>query len=154
MRRAKPGGWYDDFRYRLRFEGEVRHAYPSIHSSRTGKGKTGAIVYTLTVTVPEFDERRVIRVTLANTRRPWLRLLTADGPTNSPHRYADGHLCMWHPDDGPDLTWQPDDGLVALVQCARVHLFREAYWRRYGAWPGPEAPHGDGDDGKDEREAA
>jgi len=154
MRRAKPGGWYDDFRYRLRFEGEVRHAYPSIHSSRTGKGKTGAIVYTLTVTVPEFDDRRVIRITLANTRRPWLQLLKADGPTDSPHRYADGHLCMWHPDDGPDLTWQPDDGLLALVQYARVHLFREAYWRRYRVWPGAEAPHGDGDAGKGEREAA
>jgi hypothetical protein len=149
MRGAKPGGWYDDFRYRLRFEGEVRHAYPSIHSSRTGKGKTGAIVYTLTVTVPEFEQRRVIRIKLANRRRPRLLLLTANGPTASPHRYADGHLCMWYPRDPPELVWGPEDGLVALVQCARVHLFREAYWRRYRVWPGPEAPHGEG-----EKEAA
>jgi hypothetical protein len=125
-----------------------------MNSTRTGKGKTGAIVYTLTVTVPEFDDRRVIRITLANKRRPWLRLLTADGPTDSPHRYADGHLCMWYPKDPPEQVWEPDDGLLALVQCARVHLFREAYWRRYGTWPGPEAPHGDSDDGKEGREAA
>jgi len=144
MRRANAGGWYDDFRYRLHFEAEARRYYPSMYSTRTGKGKTGAIVYTLTITVPEFEQRRVITIKLANRRRPWLRLLTADGPTESPHRYADGHLCMWHPVDGPDLVWQPEDGLIALVQYARVHLFGEEYWRRYGRWPGPEAPHREG----------
>jgi hypothetical protein len=67
--------------------------------------------------------------------------VTADGPTRSPHRYADGHLCMWYPDDGPELVWQPEEGLLALIQYVRLHLFREAYWRRYHLWPGPEAPH-------------
>lgn len=103
MRRAKPGGWYDDFRYRLQFEGRAFQVFPSMRSSRTGKGKNGAIVYTLHVAVPEFNERRLIKITLTNRRRPRLTMLIADGPTASPHRYSDGHLCMWHPDDGPDL---------------------------------------------------
>jgi hypothetical protein len=151
MRRAKPGGWYDDFRYRLQFEREAHKAFPSIRGSRTGRGrKTGAIVYTLTVGVPEFDERRVIKITLGNRTWPTVRLVTADGPPRSPHRYADGHLCMWYPGDGPDGTWQPEEGLLGLIQYARVHLFREAYWRRYDQWPGPEAPHGE----DEEKEAA
>jgi len=143
MRRAKPGGWFDDFRYRLRFEGEAHKAFPSLRVSRTGKGRTGAIVYTLQVTVPEFTERRLIRITLWNRSRPTVRSVTADGPTASPHRYSGGRLCMWYPGDGPELTWQPDEGLHALIQYARVHLFQEAYWRRYGEWPGREAPHGE-----------
>jgi hypothetical protein len=143
MRRANPGGWYDDFRYRIRFEGEARKAFSSMRTSRTGKGiKTGVVVYTLHVTVPEFNEQRLIKIALRNWTRPSVRSVTADGPTDSPHRYSNGSLCMWYPSDGPDLMWQPEEGLLGLIQYARVHLFREAYWRRYGDWPGPEAPHG------------
>lgn len=142
MRRAKPGGWYDDFRYRIRFERAARTAFPSMAVSRTGKGrKAGSVVYTLQVPVPEFNERRFIRVSLWNGRRPTVHSLTADGPTDSPHRYSDGTLCMWYPRDGPDQRWVADDGLLRLIRCAQVHLFKEAYWRRYGEWPGPEAPH-------------
>jgi hypothetical protein len=143
MRRAKPGGWYDDFRYRLHFEGAARTAFPSIRVSRTGKGKkTGSIVYTLHVPVPEFNERRLVRIALWNYRRPTVRSLTADGPTASPHRYGDGTLCMWYPKDGPELRWVSEDRLLRLIRCAQVHLFKEAFWRRYGEWPGREAPHG------------
>lgn len=144
MRRAKPGGWFDDFRYRIHFEGEARKAFPSMQMSRTGKGKkTGVVVYTLHIAVPEFGERRLIKITLGNRTRPTVRSITVDGPTDSPHRYDDGHLCMWYPGDGPELTWQPEEGLRRLIQYAEVHLFREAFWRRYGEWPGPEAPHGE-----------
>jgi hypothetical protein len=143
MRRAKPGGWYDDFRYRLHFEGAARTMFPSIRVTRTGKGKkTGSIVYTLHVPVPEFNERRLIRITLWNDKRPTVRSLSADGPTTSPHRYGDGTLCMWYPKDGPERRWVAEDGLLRLIRCAQVHLFKEAFWRRYGEWPGPEAPHG------------
>jgi hypothetical protein len=146
MRRAKPGGWYDDFRYRIHFEGEARRAFPSMRVSRTGKGiKTGVVVYTLHVTVPEFDDRRLIKITLRNWRQPSVESVTADGPPDSPHRYRSGHLCMWYPGDGPDLTWQPEEGLLGLIRYAEVHLFREAFWRRYGEWPGPEAPHAEGE---------
>jgi hypothetical protein len=144
MRRAKPGGWYDNFQYRLRFERAAKKAFPSISTSRTGKGKkSGAIIYTLHVMVPEVNELRLITIKLRNWSRPCVQSVTADGPTKSPHRYSDGHLCMWHPSDGPELMWQPEEGLVGVIQYARVHLFREEYWRRYGTWPGPEAPHGE-----------
>jgi hypothetical protein len=142
MRRAKPGGWYDDFRYRLRFERAARTAFPSMSVSRTGKGrKTGSVVYTLHVPVPEFNERRLVSIALWNDRCATVQSVTADGPTESPHRYSDEALCMWYPKDGADQRWMADDGLLRLIRCAQVHLFKEAYWRRYGEWPGPEAPH-------------
>lgn len=145
MRRANPGGWYDDFPYRIHFERGAGAAFPSLSVSRTGKGsKAGAIVYALRVTVPEFDQRR-IKIMLMNWTRPCVKSVTADGPTASPHRYHDGRLCMEYPGDGPDRTWQPDEGLLALIRYAQVHLFKEAFWRRYGEWPGPEAPHAVGE---------
>jgi hypothetical protein len=145
MRRAKPGGWFDDFRYRIQFEGSACKAFPSLRTSRTGKGiKSGVIIYTLTVPVPEF-EPRTIKITLTNWKRPFVQSVTADGPTDSPHRYSDGRLCMEFPDDPGDRKWQPDEGLLGLVRYAQVHLFKEAYWRRYGEWLGEEAPHGEGE---------
>lgn len=42
----------------------------------------------------------------------------------------------------------PDDGLLALIDHARVHLFKEAYWRETGFWPGPEAAHDLSEDGE------
>ena len=146
MRRAKSGGWYDDFRYRIHFEGEARRTFPSLRVSRTGKGiKSGAVVYTLHATVPEFEQRRRIKITLMNWTRPSVKSVTADGPTSSPHRYGDHALCMWHPGDGPDLRWQPEEGLLRLIRYAQVHLFKEEFWRSYGEWPGPEAPHAEGE---------
>lgn len=142
MRRAKPAGWYEDFRYRLRFEAPAHRAYPSLRSIRTGNGTSAEIVYTLTVTVPEYLTRRAITIRIADLTRPFLAAVTVDGPTTSPHRYRDGQLCMWHPDDGPELVWQPEEGLLGLIQYVCVHLFRESYWREYAYWPGPEAPHG------------
>ena len=141
MRAASPNGWHDDFRYRLRFEASARGAYPSLHSTRTGHASAAEIVYTLTVAVPEYREHRLVRARFANFTRPYLVAVTVDGPTESKHRYEDGSLCMWWPDDGPDLQWQPEEGLLRLIQYVRVHLFREAYWRDYDYWPGPEAPH-------------
>jgi hypothetical protein len=61
MRRARPGGWYDDFRYGLQFEGPAFRVFPSMRVTRTGKSRTRTIIYTLRVIVPEFDERRLIK---------------------------------------------------------------------------------------------
>lgn len=46
----------------------------------------------------------------------------------------------------PEECWTPDEGLLGLIQYARIHLFREEYWRETGGlkggiWAGPEAPH-------------
>lgn len=142
MRGDSTQPWYTDIRARLRFERGIREAFPAITVSSTGRGMKAKIAYTVTVDVPEYPRRRVT-VMLPNRSTPSVATVTADGPTESPHRYSKYELCIWHPDAQPDERWMPEDGLLSLIDHARVHLFKEAYWRETGRWPGPEAPHED-----------
>ena len=68
-----------------------------------------------------------------------------DGPTESPHRYQDGTLCMWYPQDPKERRWTFSDGLLHLIGLIQVHLIREHLWRETGDWPGDEAPHPTGE---------
>lgn len=140
--------WYTDIRARIRFERGVRQAYPAVNINATGRVTNARIIYTLTVDVPEYPARRVT-ITLPNWSTPSFPAVTVDGPVESPHRYRDRALCIWHPDAPAEERWMPEDGLLALIDHTRVHLFKEAYWRETGLWPGPEAPH---DDVKEEGE--
>lgn len=60
------------------------------------------------------------------------------------HRNQDdqGALCLQHPGDDSALLWQWPDGLLPLITRVRFHLLCEESYRRTGAWPGPELPHG------------
>lgn len=140
MRSASNQPWYADIKARLRFERHVRDAFPSINVNSTGRGMKAQVRYALTVDVPEYPPRRVM-IAVPNWSTPIIATVTADGPTESPHRYGPHELCIWHPNAPPAERWLPEDGLLALIDHARVHLFKEAYWRETGRWPGPEAPH-------------
>jgi hypothetical protein len=48
---------------------------------------------------------------------------------------------MWYPDDPKENRWVFEDGLLALLGHISAHLFREAWWRETGKWPGPESGH-------------
>ena len=72
---------------------------------------------------------------------PSFAKITADGPTESPHRYSTHQLCIWHPDDPNENRWMFEDGLLILLGLIAAHLFREAWWRETGEWLGPEADH-------------
>ncbi len=55
---------------------------------------------------------------------------------------------MWYPKDPPELRWLPEHRLVGLIEVARRHLFREAWWRQTGGeeggeWLGPEIHPGE-----------
>jgi len=147
VRRRKAQPWYYDFRRKLRFEAEARTYVDDLVVRRSGKGRKAVIIYTAAVTIPGFERRKIV-IRLLNSIEPRLIGITADGPTESPHRYEPGgDLCMWRPDAADDGRWTSDEGLWALIQYARVHLFREAYWRATGAveagvWAGDEAAHG------------
>lgn len=65
----------------------------------------------------------------------------ADGPEDSPHRFEDGGLCMWYAPDPREQRWVFRDGLHALLAHIAAHLFKEAWWREYDQWLGPEVPH-------------
>ncbi len=137
---SQPRTWYSDVARRLRFEREARAAYPSLQGARVGKGPRSRVIYRLALALPDFDARTV-EISLWNTTEPRLRRVTPDGPADSPHRFGDRALCLWHPDADPSLRWHPDEQLLPLIQIIRVHLWQEAYWRLTGEWPGPEVPH-------------
>lgn len=72
-------------------------------------------------------------------------IVFVDGPTESPHRYPDGSLCMWYPIDPPERRWTHNDGAGALVANIAAHLVKEEWYRRTGEWKGEEVGHGDPD---------
>ena len=60
--------------------------------------------------MPYYESRRV--EILFTKRAPTLTTITVDGPTDSPHRYKDNQLCIWHPNDPEDNRWVLGDGLL------------------------------------------
>lgn len=52
-------------------------------------------------------------------------------------------LCLQYPRDDNALRWIPEDGLEPLITAVHRHLMYEEAWRRNGAWPAEDAPHGD-----------
>ena len=98
--------------------------------------------YALDIQVPFYEEVRHVTIDFP-TRSAVVPTIRADGPTESPHRYPDGAICIWYPWDPSAERWVVTDGLLHLIRLVEVHLFREAWWREHHEWLGPEAPHGD-----------
>ncbi len=136
--RRRSGPWYGEFRERLAFEHGTRAVFPSLKTS-FGRG-AGGYSHGVEVHVPGFGLRR-LRIVFDRGHVQIPRIF-ADGPTESKHRFQDGSLCMWYPNDPPDRRWVREDGLLELIGHAIQHLFREDWWRETGHWLGPEAPHG------------
>ena len=125
--------WRKDVSAVLRMQAGLKARYPGIEKRKSHESLT----YVLDLEVPCYATRRVTIVFGARHTAAGVRVF-ADGPTRSRHRYEDGSLCMWHPDDPLELKWAPDRGLADLIEMTRRHLFREAYWRETGTWLGPE----------------
>ena len=136
--KGSAGGWWGIQRVRLLFERGLLVQYP-----RSGRAiRSGFCEYEIILPVPFYEDRR-LKVEVYGRDEPRNVRVYADGPTASPHRYPGGALCMWYPADSREQRWEPRDGLVALIDLAVLHLFREAWWRETGRWPGAEAAHGD-----------
>ena len=131
---ANRGPKYRNFVARQKLELGVRHQFPELRSTRIRRGYE----YRVTVPVPHYEARGIRIRFNGNSEVP---SVFADGPEESPHRYPDGSLCMWYPEDPIDHTWVFDDGLLHLIGLAMAHLFREAWWRETGEWVGEEVSH-------------
>jgi len=132
---------------RLRFERGAA-AYRDFTRRPIGSRKNARIAYGCTVEVEGYEPRRIELCFSRTTRRPTGPDIYADGPEDSPHRFGPQGkdprraLCVWYPDDPAERKWVPQDGLLSLIEMVRIHLFKEAYYREKGDWPGEEAPHG------------
>ena len=131
-------GWPDRLVDRLHFERGARSAYTALHGEAAGHAVDGGFRYSAIVEIPFYEARRV---TIIFHKRSLSPLVFADGPSESPHRFDNGALCMWHPDDSSSMRWRFKNGLLDLLDAIRAHLFREAWWREHGEWLGPEVPH-------------
>ena len=129
------GPWYADYVARLNFERGVKCQFPNLLAANVRRGYE----YRVTVPVRHYEARR-IRILFRG--RSHVPCVFANGPQESPHRYSDGSLCMWYPNDPMERRWVFDDGLLSLIGLAMVHLFREAWWRETGKWAGEEVAHG------------
>lgn len=135
MRSRYHGPWFGNDTERLRFELTARSRRLPFRRRRTAEG----VEYKAPVVLGDFEDRTaMIRF---RTNAPTFVRVEVDGPSESPHRYPDGHLCMWHPDDPDDCRWVFSDGLGALLDHVALHLYREAHWRATDEWLGPESPH-------------
>lgn len=140
MSPPRPTPYLGPPRHRLRWFGQLQAAgtRPRVVRSRKTCRNTWAVSAFLNVP----GAGAALRVLLCF---PWdapeaVRVY-AEGPTDSPHRYADQSLCMWYPYDPPDRRWIRQDGPVVLVGHVIAHLAREQWWRRTGEWVGEQAPH-------------
>jgi len=133
------GPWYGEDSSRLIFEQEASCHFPDLSSVTITSSHDAGRRYRLTVNVPHYDARRV--QILFRKDSPELPRVTVDGPADSKHRFSSGDLCMWYHGDTAGNRWVLEDGLVALLGHIVAHLFREAWYRETGEWPGPEADH-------------
>ena len=131
--------WFDELASLYAFERDARRELGSLRRSDASRPRR--LVYQFALEVPAYDERREVRIEFPATHAV-LPSVFVDGPDDSPHRYEDGSLCMYHPSDPPERRWIPNEGLAALIDCIRTHLFQEAEARAGRGWPGDEAPHG------------
>jgi hypothetical protein len=131
-----PPPWWARQAARVIFESGLLTAYPTIRRIVGPEGPQ----YRGRLDVPHY-EARTATVHVTGYDRIVGASVLVDGPTQSPHRYRGGYLCMWEEEDPPAMCWLPSDGLVALLDHVRLHLFREAWWRETGRWSGPQAPH-------------
>lgn len=146
--KRKPSSpWFHNERRRLRLEGPVRRAYPEfVRNRREGDSilaKTpslSGLIYSGTLAVPDYPDRQV-EILFPRGFTPERVEVRVDGPTESPHRYPDGTLCIWYPRDPAKRRWTERRGLVELIDLTAIHLFKEAWWRETDEWIGEEAPH-------------
>jgi hypothetical protein len=55
------------------------------------------------------------------------------------HRYSDGSLCLYYPNDG---DWFHNMAIAqAIAPWAAEWLYYYEYWLQFGEWLGKEAPH-------------
>lgn len=112
-------------------------AYPDFTMGQIGR----ALVFRGEVELDSLSKTRRLVVIVHGPPSRVRPIVMADGPTRSRHRFywaRPSSLCLYYGPDHEDLKWTLNDGLVTLIDLARVHLIKEAWWRVTGEWDGYE----------------
>lgn len=120
---------------------------PEYHHFARGRIIGKALLFTGVVDVADAGQRTVTVIFPGRPSRV-RPIVMADGPERSRHRfhrYRISDLCIYFSGDGEALRWTLSDGMTGLLDLARVHLLKEAWWRTEQRWPSPEV-HRDPDD--------
>jgi hypothetical protein len=123
----------------LALESGFPEEYANFRRRSIGK----ALVYSGEVDVGDAGTRRLALIFPGPPSRV-SPIVMADGSRKSRHRYRWSRptsLCIWYPSDPPPQRWTIEERLHGLIDRARVHLLKEAWWRVYGHWPSPEVHH-------------
>lgn len=102
----EPRAWFDDLPSLYAFERDARRELGALRRSDATRPRR--LVYELALDVPAYDERRAVRIEF-RAGPAVLPSVFVDGPDDSPHRYGDGSLCMYHPSDPPERRWTPNE---------------------------------------------
>lgn len=130
--------WFDRPAHRLRLVAELRAVGTAVAVVRPDRNRRGGFAVRVVLTPAGLDSHPVtIEFSSNGPDTPWIYV---PGP-DSPHRYSDGSLCMWYPNDPPERRWTWYDGGAALAGHICAHLIRESWWRQTGEWVGEEAAH-------------
>ena len=138
-RKRYGGPWYGNDHRRAVFERGVKKHFSTLRGTSHKAGSKAGRIYEALLDIPHYEQRRV--EIFFSKWTPSSVKITADGPTNSPHRYGERELCIWYPWDPDSERWVVEDGLLMLLGLIIAHLFREAWWRESGEWLGPEKEH-------------
>lgn len=137
----RPPPWFAAPAPRIRYVHELRLDNAAAHVIRPRRACRGGFAVATSITPTGVPTRRV--EIHFSPRRPEMPYVFVDGPDESPHRYADGSLCMWYPDDPAEARWRPVNGPTILLGHIAAHLIKEQWYRRTGDWPGDHVDHAD-----------
>jgi hypothetical protein len=131
--------WFDVVVERTFFERGLSVAYPNFEGRASTLRGARTRSYAGWVDLPHYRGQGIEIVFDGQRPRDYPKIFVAEPGWK--HRYGDGTLCVWERSHPESMRWVWADGLVTLIDAVRVHLFREAYWRETGEWPGPEVVH-------------
>lgn len=136
-RRWRP--WFAEPGARMRYLCKLRLDNVAAHAIRPRRDCRGGFAIATRIT-PTGVPTRTVEIHFS-PEQPEIPRVFVDGPDESPHRYDDGSLCMWYPQDPPEARWQPENGPAVLLGHIAAHLIKEQWYRRTGEWPGDHVAH-------------
>lgn len=80
-----------------------------------------------------------IEIVYRGNNQPLVSILSPKLKPNAPHRYREGHLCLYHPNV---FHWNGQK-LIAkeIITWTAAWIYFYECWKQTGEWYGPEIPH-------------